>query len=470
MDEYQDIGPDQYELIAALAGRTLAEADDRLSLFAVGDDDQNIYAFNGASTEFIRRFETDYGARPSFLTDNYRSTGNVIAAANAVIEPARDRMKEDHPIVVNRARAQDPPGGDWTLLDPVARGRVQILPAGDNPVSQAQAAVAELRRWSGLVPGADWDWSTCAVIAREWRFLDPVRSLCELEDIPVQLASEEFTGVWHLRETRALVNWLRGRDSRLVTSADIEDWLASRAPNPWIELLQEAVAEYVLETGGAENPVDSFIEWLAEWGREVRRRQRGLLLLTAHRAKGLEFDHVVVLDGGWNRASEGEDADAPRRLYYVAMTRAKQTLTLMRFPGRHRFQDALLNTASALLQREPVALTPPAPELSWRYQRLSLRDVFLSFGGYREPEHRVHAAISALAPGDPLQARMGADRWELLEPARYGRGTTGEGLQGSVLCALRLRNGYGNRGMGPRAFRPRLPGWPARRELGSGGA
>ena len=438
VDEYQDIGPDQYELISALAGRTLAEADDRLSLFAVGDDDQNIYAFNGASTEFIRRFETDYGARPSFLTDNYRSTGNIIAAANAVIEPARDRMKEDHPIVVNRARTQDPPGGDWTLLDPVARGRVRILPAGDNPISQAQAAVAELRRWSGLVPGADWDWSTCAVVAREWSYLDPVRSLCELEDIPVQLASEEFTGVWHLRETRALVNWLRGRDSRLVTSADIEDWLARWAPNPWIQLLQEAVAEYVLETGGAETPVDSFIEWLAEWGREVRRRQRGLLLLTAHRAKGLEFDHVVVLDGGWDRASEGEDADAPRRLYYVAMTRAKQTLTLMRLPGRHRFQDALLNTASARLQREPVALTPPAPELSRRYQRLSLRDVFLSFGGYRGPEHPVHAAISALAPGDPLQARMGADRWELLDQNGTVVGQLARGFRAAsgVRCAF----------------------------------
>ena len=438
VDEYQDIGPDQYALISALAGRTLAEADDRLSLFAVGDDDQNIYAFNGASTEFIRRFETDYGARPSFLTDNYRSTGNIIAAANAVIEPARDRMKEDHPIVVNRARAQDPPGGDWTLLDPVARGRVQTLPAGDNSISQAQAAVAELRRWSGLVPGADWHWSTCAVIAREWSYLDPVRSLCELEDIPVQLASEEFTGVWHLRETRALVNWLRGRDSRLVTSADIEDWLARWAPNPWIQLLQEGVAEYVLETGGAETPVDSFIEWLAEWGREVRRRQRGLLLLTAHRAKGLEFDHVVVLDGGWDLVGRDEDADAPRRLYYVAMTRAKQTLTLMRLPGRHRLQDALLNTSSALLQREPVALTPPAPELSRRYQRLSLRDVFLSFGGYRGPEHPVHAAVAALAPGDPLQARMGADRWELLDQNGTVVGQLARGFRAAsgVRCAF----------------------------------
>ena len=117
----------------------------------------------------------------------------------------------------------------------------------------------------------------------------------------MQLANEEFTGVWHLRETRALVSWLRGRNSWLVSNGDIEEWLANQAPDPWVELLREGVPEYALETGGAETPVDSFIEWLAEWGREVRRRQRGLLLLTAHRAKGLEFDHVVVLDGGWDR-------------------------------------------------------------------------------------------------------------------------------------------------------------------------
>ena len=75
--------------------------------------------------------------------------------------------------------------------------------------------------------------------------------------------------------------------------------------------MSEAIEEFTLESGGAETLVDHFIEWLAEWGRNARRQQRGLLLLTAHRAKGLEFDHVVVLDGGWNRVGRGEDPDAP---------------------------------------------------------------------------------------------------------------------------------------------------------------
>ena len=121
VDEYQDIGQDQYELISGLAGRRLSDADDRLTIFAVGDDDQNIYAFNGSSVEFIRRFEEDYGPRPSYLTGNYRSSGHIIAAANAVIEPARNRMKVDFPIHINRVRERrlpvvnglDGPGFPW---------------------------------------------------------------------------------------------------------------------------------------------------------------------------------------------------------------------------------------------------------------------------------------------------------------------------------------------------------------------
>ena len=258
VDEYQDIGAEQYALISGLAGRAVSETDDKLSLFAVGDDDQNIYAFNGSSVEFIRRFEEDYDARPTYLSDNYRSTSNIISAANAVIEPARERMKTGHPISIDRARVNEPHGGPWSELDPVSRGRVQVLPASDDSISQAQAVVAELKRLSGLSP--DWDWSSCAVMAREWSFLDPVRSLCELEGIPVQMANEEFSGVWRLRETQALVKWVRGRESKLVKSSELSEWLAKTKKGPWVELMREAIDEYALETGGAETHIESFVE------------------------------------------------------------------------------------------------------------------------------------------------------------------------------------------------------------------
>ena len=205
--------------------------------------------------------------------------------------------------------------------------------------------------------------------------------------------------------------------------------------NPWVELLKEAVAEYEIETRGAETPVDHFIEWLAEWGRDVRRRQRGLLLTTAHRAKGLEFDHVVVLDGGWDRVGRGEDVDAPRRLYYVAMTRARQTLTLTRLTGPHAIQDALQNTPSVLRSRDTVELPPAAPELALRHKRLSLRDVFLSFAGYRPNAHPVHRAIAALSPGDPLEVQVGPSRWNLLDR----NGVMVGQLAGSFVAPDRMR-------------------------------
>ncbi|MCY3553962.1 MAG: RecQ family ATP-dependent DNA helicase [Gemmatimonadetes bacterium] len=302
VDEYQDIGKDQYELISALAGRTLEDEDRKLTLFAVGDDDQNIYTFNGASVEFIRRFEEDYGPKPMFLVENYRSTGHIITAANAVINTARNRMKTQHPIQIDRARKKVPEGGKWHALDPVSKGRVQILHARRDPNSQAQVAINELKRLESLSP--DWNWSECAVIAREWKFLDPVRALCEVSGIPVHLGNEEIPSFWHLRETRLFIDQLYHRESRSVSSTDLAYCLNTVPTGPWKELMQSALEDFALESGVGEVPLDHFMEWLAEWGREAQRRQHGLLLLTAHRAKGLEFEHVVVLDGGWDKVDK----------------------------------------------------------------------------------------------------------------------------------------------------------------------
>ena len=450
VDEYQDIDGDQYELISALAGRTQEDEDRKLTLFAVGDDDQNIYAFAGASVKYIRRFEKEYKARPAYLIDNYRSTGHIIDAANALIQPARERMKDEHSIRVDRGRAKSPPGGEWSKLDPVTQGRVQILSVekpGD-PLAQAQAGMTELQRLAGLAP--DWDWSRCAVIAREWKYLEPVRAFCELHRIPVQMANEEYPSFWHLRETQALVERLRERETRLVDGDTLRGWVDARPPGPWIELLREAVDEYAVETGdSSEVPVDHFFEWLAEWGREVRRRQRRLLLVTAHRAKGLEFDHVVVLDGGWDKVDvhKGEDPDAPRRLYYVAMTRARQTLALVRFGGapleRSIPQEFARESApvykgvvplpfafpdnGSVLRRASGVLPTEIPELRRRC-RQPRSD--MGFAGRRRLGDPVHRAIAALSPDDPLEVRVDEHgRWELADQSATVVGRLAKGFE-----------------------------------------
>jgi len=414
VDEYQDVGQEEYDLIAALTGRTLADDDSKLTLFAVGDDDQNIYSFKGSSVKFIRSFEQDYKAQPAYLINNYRSTGHIIAAANAVIEPAQNRMKENHKIRIEKQRQKDSCGGVWTQLDPVSRGRVQILHVKGTYISQAQTAVAELQRLKELSPV--WDWSNCAVLAREWKYLEPIQSICEREDIPVQNASEDLPSVWHLRETQSLLDWLSNHNRRQILNADLQKWLArqNQDPNPWMELLGEAIAAHAIEAGDAEVPVDSFREWLAEWGRETRRQQRGLLLSTAHRAKGLEFDHVVVLDGGWERTSREDDPDASRRLYYVSMTRARHTLTLMHFGQPNRFHSVLKGHPS-VMHRGVLTPPPAAPELQRRYQSLSLKDVDIDFSGRQPLRDPVHTAIKALSPKDPLTLRLQSGNWVLLD-------------------------------------------------------
>lgn len=415
VDEYQDIGVDQYMLISALAGRTLKDEAGKLTLLAVGDDDQNIYSFNDTSVEFIRRFEKDYGPKPIYLVGNYRSTRHIIAAANAVIEPARQRMKAEHPIRINKAREQYPPGGVWEKMDPLSRGRVQILSAARDSLAQSSAVMTEFQRLAGLSP--DWDWSRCAVISREWEYLVPVRAFCEAHGIPVQVGNEEIPSFWNLRETRALTRWLHEQNTGVITGTALHEWIEMHKPNPWYALLQQAIEEHTTEVGEGETPVAHFMEWLAEWGRGIRRRQRGLLLLTAHRAKGLEFNHVAVLDGGWDRKRHGADPDEPRRLYYVAMTRARQTLTLARLKKASRLQDTLRNNPS-VLQRAPTVLSAPSRELLFHHVQANLQDVDLGFTGRRDVSNEIHHAIAKLSHDDPLRIRIvNRKRWELLNNA-----------------------------------------------------
>ena len=427
VDEYQDVDEEQYQLISALAGRTLTGGERKLTLFAVGDDDQNIYAYAGASVKYLRRFEEDYKASTVYLTQNYRSTGHIIAAANAWIESARERMKAEHPIVIDRSRRRKPKGGDWESRDAVGRGRVQILRVRGDGRSQAMAALAELRRLADLDP--DWDWRTSAVIARNWRYLDPLRSLCERDAIPVQMAREDTSFFWRLREVRRLRDWLGTLADGLVDGDALRSWIAEQPTGDWSDVLAEALDDYLLETGGAETSVQAFTAWLAEWGRELRRRQTGLLLLTAHRAKGLEFDHVVILDGGWGRDDAGNRAqrsDEALRLYYVAMTRARQTLTLLRMsaanelelrdaPAQHRGGDYWLRDTTALVHREYIDRSEPPPELDARYEPLELKDVDLGFAGQRGSKSPVHGAISALRTGDPLEVRENGGVWLLAD-------------------------------------------------------
>ncbi|WP_245243321.1 RecQ family ATP-dependent DNA helicase [Pararhodobacter sp. SW119] len=447
VDEYQDIGPEEYALIAAVAGRSLEDPDLRISLFAVGDDDQNIYAFAGASVEFIRRFEAEYAAKPVYLTENYRSTAHIITAANAVIAPAAARMKAGHDITVNRARAKSPPGGNMAALDPVAQGRVSLLECGPGDSAQAVAAVEELVRLSRLDP--DWSWRRTAIIAREWRRLEPVRALAERIGLPVDLANETLPSVWRLREMERFIRALLADRTRLLTIADLTEILNGLPQSRWTDLIGEGIGNLARELVEKAAPVPDLIQWFGEWAREARGEQRGLLLLTAHRAKGLEFDHVAILDGGWDRPSRNEDADAPRRLFYVAATRARASLTILT-DGVHRFVSP---EGTAILLRRVTPDPDALPKSRLRYIAPDPRLVDLSFAGRLAAGHPSLGAIQSARIGAPVTLARDHDRWLVRDVegrllARMSRSfVPPEGarfLRGEVAAILRWRKEDGD--------------------------
>ena len=190
------------------------------------------------------------------------SSAHIIAAANALIAPAAERMKAEHPIRINKDRKKNPPGGDWQKRDTVGQGRVQVLPAGNDACTQAMAIMAELERLAGR--DANWNWATCAVIAREWKILEPVRGYCEWQSIPAQSARENNFYFWKLRETQALLAWLKQSGKTLLDLAQMSAFLADQSDSPGWEMLREATGEYALEVEQAELPVAHFKDWLAE--------------------------------------------------------------------------------------------------------------------------------------------------------------------------------------------------------------
>jgi len=162
--------------------------------------------------------------------------------------------------------------------------------------------------------------------------------------------------------------------------------------------------------------VSNLVDALYEFGSgsqfgENDSRHAPLLLLTAHRAKGLEFDHVLILDGGgWQQASDEE-----RRLFYVAMTRARKILTLCaKQGGKHAF----IKDCEMLCIKTRPQYTAAFRQLGQRTWLADLGQVVLSWPGYFSVDKPIHQAIAVLDVGRELVLRPRSDGqigWELAD-------------------------------------------------------
>ncbi|MDD4391593.1 MAG: RecQ family ATP-dependent DNA helicase [Desulfobacterales bacterium] len=410
VDEYQDIDERQYQLISALAGRSIKETEAKLCILAVGDDDQSIYGFRNANVAFIRKFREDYHADVHYLVENYRSTHHIIQAANSLISHNRGRMKTGHSICINRFRKHQPSGGTWEVRDPVSKGKVQILTVADC-AAQAGAVVQEIRRLQGLYPEISLD--DIAVLARNGMNhpeLSSVRSALECQRLPFSYAldREVSFSVSRIREVHAAVQVFSVMKHMSMAASDLIDAASTHGglhSNPWQETVCRLLEAWQQETGNAPVTVQCAIDFMMEAVAEQRREQRighGIYLSTAHGVKGLEFSHVFILDGAWRNPPDAESLEEERRLYYVSMTRAQNMLTVFRRRDWHNPHAGLIDPEHVVERIVDIASDPSPESFSRRYAVLGMKHLFLDYAGRKRPEDPVHEALRRLNTGDIL--------------------------------------------------------------------
>jgi DNA helicase II / ATP-dependent DNA helicase PcrA len=343
VDEYQDVNL----LQQALLDLWLGERDE---LCAVGDDYQAIYGFTGASGRWLLTLPQRFAhARVVHLERSYRSTPQVLELANRLVPRLGGSAKTLTPTVADGPEPVVGPG-----LDVVAH--VRGLHAGGVPLEEMAVLVRTNARTSEF----------------EEAFHDAA--------IPFQGAS-----LLARDAARQLLKALRGRRGAagdVVRELAVRQGLLEEVPEKLGEREQTRQADLARLVRLAEEfdgDVGGFVDSLHE--RFGETAGRGVHLLTLHRAKGLEWDAVLL-----PHVEEGElpvrrgDVDEERRLFYVGLTRAKRHV-LVTWEGRpSRFLDELgVRAAAPPLPRKerPVLEQTPAVQAlrEWRLARARADEV-----------------------------------------------------------------------------------------------
>ncbi|MDZ7703907.1 MAG: UvrD-helicase domain-containing protein [Trueperaceae bacterium] len=353
VDEYQDVDERQYRLITSLARFDAASDDEEQQsyLVAVGDDDQNLYAFRGADTTFIRRFQQDYRLEADkvvALVDNYRSSPAIVACANRFIETALD--------LHNRLKGPD----QQVRAVKTDSARPVVVASYRHPFDAGcwlTARIAELY-------GEGVALHDIAVLGPRWDDLRFVQHALRDCGLAYQLLGEDKQGRFRPGNSylgAALIERLRQTPDLVIEDPqrhlnDLRCELGlSDCDAAWPAMLDAVAGKEGV--GGLE---------LSYWLEQSRAVQPdGVVLSSLHGAKGHEFRHVFVLDAGDN----GNDEHA--RKLYVGMTRAEEGLWLLTGVGAHPALGALSSERIEIL-------TQPKPEVICYQWQPDLSDLFVS--------------------------------------------------------------------------------------------
>jgi DNA helicase-2/ATP-dependent DNA helicase PcrA len=326
VDEYQDTNPHQQRLLELWAGESR-------DVCVVGDEDQTIYTFTGASSAYLTGFADRHpGARVIALTENYRSTPEILGLANRLLA-ADGRVK-----ALTATRPSGPPpsieryqDGDVELAATMRRIKALVAGLGPDRIDPAEIAIL-VRMNAQLAPIEEA--LTRAGIAyqvRGLRFYDRPEVVAAVGAIK-RLASDA-TGRPLAAAIRALFRSELGHeaDAGATPSAARGDEARERAAA--LETVLAIVDEVVrADPGASVTAVRGELERRA--AHERNGSADGVNLLTYHRAKGLEWDAVFLpmLEDGTLPIRQAFDDEAAlaeeRRLLYVGITRARRQLHL----------------------------------------------------------------------------------------------------------------------------------------------
>lgn len=388
IDEFQDINKIQYDII-----KLLARPQD--NLFIVGDDDQSIYGFRGSKPEIMLNFAKDYPDTDKVVLDtNYRSTGNIVSAAGKVIAHNKVRyaknintvnapgdkvdiiefntQAEEYEKIIDNIRKEIAAGGSYSdnailfRTNSTAAGFVRKLVEYSVPFVTRDGVPNVFEHWiardvityMNIAMGSRKRSDFLQIINRPKRYIG--RDYLTDSEI-------SFDNLEKYYEDKS---WMIERVDRL--KYDILA-MASMSPYAMINYLRKGVGydEYLDEYAGNHNmqvrelydvmdelmesarSFNTFNEWFAyidEYGTKLREsyaamdKHNAVILTTMHSSKGLEYPVVYIIDANeeitpHKKAVFEPEIEEERRMFYVAMTRAKRRLNI--YYARKRYNKEI---------------------------------------------------------------------------------------------------------------------------------
>jgi DNA helicase-2/ATP-dependent DNA helicase PcrA len=390
VDEYQDTNQIQYEIIKLLVGG-------EQNLCVVGDSDQNIYSWRGANLKNMLNFERDFpSAQVIILEQNYRSTKNILDAAGSVIEKNTARIVktlstiQDGGELITLYDCMD----GVSEANMIANSISQLLPSGTSPADIAilYRTNFQSRIFEEVLLRAGIPYTLLGTKFFERKEIKDLVSYLKLAFNAEALGdlrrviNEPKRGLGPValaKITAGTATELSAAQSAsyqkfLQITLDIGQYAEVHAPSESVRYAMERSGLYDQYRSGTgedierlENleelvtiatkydeypPAEGFAALLEEcalhgdqddMGSSDDKKQKppGVHLMTIHAAKGLEFDHVYIVGmeqglfphSGHDKKQSTEDREEERRLFYVAITRARKKLTLSYAHARNIF-------------------------------------------------------------------------------------------------------------------------------------